>query len=246
MSQKLYRDLTRWYHLLDNVEDHADEARSYLEAFERHVLPSDRSLLELGSGAGNNAFYLKKRFECTLTDLSEDMLTLSRAQNPECAHLEGDMRSLRLNRTFDAVFVHDAICYMTSEADLRAALETAFVHTRPGGTAVFATDFIGETFAEISQLHEGNDDHLHLKCMEWTWDPDPSDSHYTVEYVFLLREGSGPDAEVRCVHDRHVEGLFSEATWLRLLTDVGYEVFRAPRALDDGNFDEIFVCRRPA
>ena len=30
------------------------------------------------------------------------------------------MRNVRLGRTFDAVFVHDAIMYMTTEVDLRA------------------------------------------------------------------------------------------------------------------------------
>ncbi len=28
-------------------------------------------------------------------------------------------------RQFDAVFVHDAICYMATESDLRKAIETA-------------------------------------------------------------------------------------------------------------------------
>ena len=72
------------------------------------------TLLELGSGGGNNASHLKHRFECTLTDLSPEMLALSRTLNPECEHIEGDMRTLRLERTFDAVFVHDAIAYITT------------------------------------------------------------------------------------------------------------------------------------
>ena len=74
------------------------------------------------------------------------MLELSRGLNPGCEHLLGDMRTLRLGRTFDAVLIHDAVMYMTSEADLRAALETAFVHLRPGGAAVVAPDCVRETF----------------------------------------------------------------------------------------------------
>ena len=48
------------------------------------------------------------------------MLALSATLNPECEHLEGDMRTLRLGRTFDVVFIHDAISYLTTEDDLRA------------------------------------------------------------------------------------------------------------------------------
>jgi hypothetical protein len=38
------------------------------------------------------------------------MLELSRALNPECRHLQGDMRSLRLEERFEAVLIFDAIC----------------------------------------------------------------------------------------------------------------------------------------
>jgi len=34
----------------------------------------------------------------TLTDLSPQMLTMSRELNPECAHVQGDIRTLRLGR----------------------------------------------------------------------------------------------------------------------------------------------------
>ena len=49
------------------------------------------------------------------------------------------MRTLRLQRQFDAVLVHDAVAYMTTRADLAALVAaTAFAHTRPGGAALFA------------------------------------------------------------------------------------------------------------
>ena len=53
---------------------------------------------------------------------------------------------MRLGRTFDAVFVHDAIEYMTTEADLRQAVATAYEHCRPGGVAVLVPDDIAENF----------------------------------------------------------------------------------------------------
>jgi len=51
---------------------------------------------------------------------SEPMQALSRALNPECEHVLGDMRTLRLGRAFDVAFVQDAVMYMTSEEDLLA------------------------------------------------------------------------------------------------------------------------------
>ena len=104
----LYSDLVPWYRLLDPTPDHADEAESYRTALERATSRPPETLLDLGAGAGNNAFHLKRRFRCTLADRSQPMLGLSRPLNPDCEHVLGDMRTLRLGRTFDTVLVHDA------------------------------------------------------------------------------------------------------------------------------------------
>jgi ubiquinone/menaquinone biosynthesis C-methylase UbiE len=100
MQPLLYRDLVPWYRLVDPHQDHEGEAASYREGFERAV-PGAETLLELGAGAGHNAFHLKQRFRCTLTDLSREMQALSRELNPECEHSLGDMRELRLGRMIE-------------------------------------------------------------------------------------------------------------------------------------------------
>jgi trans-aconitate methyltransferase len=238
----LYSELVPWYRLIDPPEDHADEAAAYRAAFERALPPGLATLLDLGAGGGHNAFHLKRRFACTLTDLSPDMLESSRELNPECEHAQGDMRTLRLDRLFDAVLVHDAVAYMTTEADLLAAVLTAFVHTRSGGAAVFAPDCYKDTFQEGTDLLEATRDARAIRGLSWAWDPDPKDDVMAVDYAFLLRDG----ATLRAVHDHHDEGLFSKATWVRLLTSVGYDVEAFPRPLDDdGAFDEVFLCRKP-
>ena len=242
MRPRLYGELVPWYRLLDPTLDHFEEVESYRAAFERAALARHETLLELGAGAGNNAFHLKQHFRCTLSDVSEPMLCLSRELNPECEHVIGDMRTLRLGRTFDAILVHDAVMYMTTEDDLLAAARSAFEHTRPGGAAVFAPDYLRETFHEKSEIHSGEEGARALRCLDWTWDPDSSDNTFVTEYAFLLRDG----VEVKAVHDRHVEGLFSKTTWLRLLSSIGYQVEFAERSLGEGEGDEIFLCRRPA
>jgi len=251
MKLALYHELVPWYRLLDPLEDHRDEAPFFAAGFCRAVAPAPRTMLELGAGAGNNAYYLKQAFQCTLTDLSEAMLGLSRDINPECEHIVGDMRSLRLGRVFDAVLIHDAIVYMLTEPDLRAAAETAFLHTRPGGAAIFAPDCLRESFdgsEEHTDVHEGDDGRRALRCLEWMWDPDPSDSTYTVDYAFLLRDRGLP---VQALHDVHVEGIFTRATWLRVLGDVGFHVDELERDLGEAEALDIytstvFVGRRPA
>jgi SAM-dependent methyltransferase len=242
----MYGDLAPWFHLLTAPEDYADDAAFVLAALKGHVDGPVETLLELGSGGGNTASHLKHDLRLTLTDLSPEMLVLSATLNPECEHLVGDMRTLRLGRTFDAVLSHDAICYMTTDADLRAAMATAFAHLRPGGAAVFMPDHVRETFAQGTD-HGGHDapelaggrPGRALRYLEWTTDPDPDDATYQVDYAILMRE-SDDSIEVRA--DRHVEGLFPRQTWLDLLTGVGFEAF----ALVDPEARSVFVGSRPA
>lgn len=200
--------------------DYAEEAAFYASRLRERARIPARSLLELGSGGGNNASHMKRAFDhVTLVDISPDMLQVSRTLNPECEHLVGDMRSIRLGRTFDCVFVHDAICYVTTLADLRRVIQSAHVHCRQGGATLLAPDYVVETFRAATS-HGGHDGAGRgLRYLEWTWDPDPSDETYTVDYALLLREADG-SIEVR--HDRHVEGLFAVSDWLSALEESGF------------------------
>ena len=242
---KLYDELASWWPLLSSPADYAEEAAFFanaLAAASEHPL---RAVLELGSGGGNNASHMKTRFELTLVEPSAGMRAVSRALNPECEHVQGDMRDVRLGRTFDAVFVHDAVCYMTSEVDLRRAMVTAFLHCNPGGAVLFAPDHVRETFAPSTD-HGGRDgDTRGLRYLEWTWDPDPADTTYVVDYAYLLRASDGV---VRVEHDRHVEGLFARADWLRLLSEAGFVEVRAVpfdhSELTPGTY-EVFLAKKP-
>jgi SAM-dependent methyltransferase len=240
---RLYGDLAPWFHLLTAPGDYAGEAARYLAVLEAEV-PEATTLLELGSGGGNNASHLKRRYACTLSDLSPQMLTLSRSLNPECEHVLGDMRTVRLGRTFDVVFVHDAVMYLTTEDDLRACAETAFAHTRPGGVALFVPDCTRETF-EPETTHGGHDgdDGRALRHLEWTHAPHPGGTRFATDHVVILLD---PGAEPRVVHDRHLYGLFPEHTWLHLLEGAGFTARVVPGDPDDEESPQpLFVAGRP-
>lgn len=237
-SPKLYGELASWFHLLSSPPDYAEEAEFARSLLIQPGSSPPETLLELGSGGGNNASHLKAHCKMMLVDLSPGMIELSEKLNPECEHFVADMKSVRLGRVFDAVFIHDAIMYMTTEEDLRSVMETARLHCRPGGIAAFMPDVIKETFVSLT-THGGHDsgtDDRSIRYIEWTFDPDSSDTTYTVDFAYLLREGRGP---VRVVHDTHVFGIFARDTWLRLLRDTGFE----PKSVMDPWGREVFTGR---
>lgn len=222
---KIYRELADWWPVLSSPEEYAEEAEFYRKVILSSSSTRPNTLLELGSGGGNNASHLKKHFQMTLTDLSLGMLAVSRQLNPDCEHVQGDMRTLRLDRLFDVVFIHDAIEHMTSEADLSRAIRTAYLHSKPGGIALFVPDHTVETFKP--NTHHGGHDrgNRSMRYLEWKWDPDPSDTTYLSLMVYVLREGKD---KVQVVHDRTICGLFSHADWLRLIAEAGFQSRAVP------------------
>jgi hypothetical protein len=143
------------------------------------------------------------------------------------------------------VFVHDAVDYMTTEDDLRQAIETAYAHCRAGGLALFMPDHTAETFAPGSD-HGGSDapDGRGARFLDWTYDPDPGDGWIVTEYAFLLRDADG---SVRAVHETHRTGCFATELWLGLLAGAGFE----PRVVVERTDEQreprrLFVAARPA
>ncbi len=234
---KLYDELAEWWPNIAGPDEYRDEAVYFGRLLRDAIKSRPRTLLDLGSGSGINAFHLKRHFRMTLVDMSPGMMAVSRNRNPECEHIQGDIRNVRLGKTFDAVFVHDAVCHMTTAHDLTAVMETAFIHCRSGGVALFVPDELRETFVPSTD-HGGYDtEDRSLRYVQWTTDPDPNDTTILVDFGFLLREGVG---DVRVVHERQQHGLFARSEWLRMLREVG---FRASVVRDE-TIRDVFLCRR--
>jgi hypothetical protein len=107
---------------------------------------------------------------------------------------------------------------------------------------LFVPDCTTETFRPGAD-HGGHDgEGRALRYLEWIFDPDPADTTYLSEMVYLLREG----ADTRVVHDRHTLGLFPTTTWLRLLDEAGIDARFETAALEGGEVLHMFAgAHRP-
>ena len=204
-------------------DHYKEEARYWLRELRARLAPGRRRILDLGTGGGHHLHQLTVEFEATAVDLSEAMLSHSRRLNPGVVHHVGDMLTVRLGETFGAVLVHDAISYMTTEADLLAVFATARAHLRPGGLLIAAPDDDTDTFESPRVEYQTNRDaDTELTYVEYSTDLDPNDTTIETTYVFFIKKGGELWVEV----DNHTTGLFPIATWHRLLTESGFEVHR--------------------
>ena len=240
MQPRLYTDLAAWWPLFSAPGDYADEAAWILSAFETALGRLPATLLELGCGGGNVASHFPPQIRLTLTDLNPDILQVSRVLNPHAEHFAGDMRSLRLNRAFDAVLIHDAITYMTTPGDLTDALVTAREHLAPGGVATVLPDHIRETFAAAltSGGHDaGGESPRGVRYLEWMHAPAADSTVHQVDYAILVRDDDG---SVDVIHDRHAHGIFTRDVWRKAFANAGFE---PPATRADPWDREVFVAR---
>lgn len=221
----LYGPLASLWPLLSPPDDYIPEAdhvrkvlRHFLAMFPASQPDAPATIMELGAGGGHTLHHLTDEFHAVAVDLSDEMLANSRRLNPTVEHIVGDMRTLRLGRTFDAVLLHDAVDYMTTPHDAIAALMTASTHLRPGGVALVAPTYVRESFDDnqmSGDFHSSETMELgytsHVRFMPGRED------QIELNLTLMIRE----DASLRIERDRHVCGLFTSADWRRWLIDVG-------------------------
>ena len=239
-QRRLYADLAWTWPIISPPEDYVEEVERLCGVLRRHARREVRTLLDLGCGGGHYDHTLKKHFQVTGVDASGAMLSLARRLNPEVAHVLADMRTVRLRRTFDAVLIADAIDYMLTAADLRAALETAFVHLKPGGVLFTYAEETKERFRRNEtrcSTHARRD--VEITFVENYYDPDPADTTYDMTFIYLIRRGGRLEIEV----DRHLGGVFGLDVWLGLLQEVGFAVQREEV---EGFDSPAFVGLKPA
>jgi SAM-dependent methyltransferase len=141
---KVFDAYAAYYDLLYRDKDYAGEA-TYVGGLIHRFRPDARDILELGCGTGLHARELVRQ-GYTVTGIDRSELMVQRANERASAlgagrlmtFMQGDLRDFRAGRTFDVVVsLFHVMSYQTTNADLRSAMSTAFVHLRAGGIFIF-------------------------------------------------------------------------------------------------------------
>jgi len=235
----LYTDLAwLWPMWGDATTEYAHYCRHVTELIRRYAKRPARALLDIGCGGGKNVLNLKREFDVTGVDLSSVMLAQARELNPECTFIQGDMRAFKLDNTFDAVLMDDAISYMRCLADFAAAFRTACAHLNPGGVLVATPDVTTETFQQNKTCATpATRDGVDVVFIENAYDPDPSDEQYETTILYLIRD----HGRLRIEADHWTMGIFSLDTWRRILRETGFDVHEGQYNADEDEYT-MFTC----
>lgn len=189
----------------------------------------------------------KRHFTVTGVDLSLGMLNRARIRHPEVEYIEDDMRTLRLNRQFDAVVIPDSIDYMASKDDLQKGIHTAVMHLKTGGVLLVVAK-TEEIFRNNNFAYTGEKDDIHLTLLENNYINPFRPNTYEAAFVYLIRQ----KGELTIHTDHHVLGLFSQAMWDEVFKNAGITMQKTSMdgiydayLLNDGEYPLlIFVGRK--
>lgn len=228
-----YNDLAWTEDWLADPGEYEHEVAAYVDLIKRTAAEPPSTLLHLGSGAGGQDSIFKRHFAVTGVDLSLGMLDKAYAANPDIEYIQGDMRSARLNRQFDAVVIPDSIDYMVSRDELRQAIDTAVAHLKARGVLLVVAN-TEETFRNSNFAYTGEKGGVHVTLFENDYINPQRPNTYEATLVYLIRR----QGELTIHTDHHVLGLFSEVTWQHVFNDARIPMQKSTL---DGLYDKYLL-----
>lgn len=140
------KSYAQYFNLLYRDKDYSKDANFIAQVLQAY-LPRTRSILDLGCGTGAHSYLLAEQgFEVYGIDSSADMIDQANRRLAEgsldlsnrLAFAQGDLRSLQLNQSYDAVIsIFHVMSYQTTNDDLLAAFASAKRHLNPDGVFIF-------------------------------------------------------------------------------------------------------------
>lgn len=248
----VFNEYARYYDLLYRDKDYAGES-DYIDRLIQLHCPAAGTVLNLGCGSGRHDRCLaEKGYAVTGIDLSEEMLLAARnmaGENPCLDYRHGDVRSIRLDRTYDAVIsLFHVMSYQQTNEDLKAGFSTAYYHLKPGGTFIFDCWYGPGVLTDrpSMRIKELEDENVKVTRIA---QPviEPNENTVDVNYlIFIKDKQTGAVHEVRETH--RMRYLFLPES-RQLLGDSGFELLASEewlvgKQLGFGSWSAVFVCRK--
>lgn len=164
MTEELtYEELATHYDRLYHDKPYAAESARVIELLRDRGAEDGDRLLDVGTGTGQHVQHLTSTFDVTGVDVHEPVLDIARKRVPEAAFLQGDITSLDLDRTFDALTcLFGVIGYVETWDGLEQAISAVAEHLAPGAPFVIESWLTPAGFEAVEgsavlRTYEGED-----------------------------------------------------------------------------------------
>lgn len=118
------------YRSIKNYEEESEKIKTFI----LHSHPNAKTLLDVGCGTGEHAFYLKNRFNVDGIDLNEDFVNIAREKIPSGNFYVNDMSAFDLGKKYDVVVsLFSSIGYVKTLGNLHKSVQCLAAHLKPNG-----------------------------------------------------------------------------------------------------------------
>lgn len=243
-----YEVLAQYYDELMKEVPYDEWLRVFSETFTDKNI---KSILDIGAGTGKITIpLLKKGFDVTAVDLSEDMLTVLHEkleENQVQAQLIcQDMTELDLQVEYDCILSFcDSINYLTTKEDVLKAFESFYRHLKPGGYLLFDSHTIHKMkyiYPNVSFGHAGSE-------VSYIWNVFTGEVENSIihELTFFVEN---EDGTYERFDEDHTQQAFSKDEYMYFLNNAGFIVLNTFTDFVQDEWNEkgermFFLCQKP-
>jgi SAM-dependent methyltransferase len=251
----VFGNYSHYYDLLYKDKDYKGES-NYVQSLLKQYSPQAVTILNLGCGTGaHDVLLCRQGFVIDGVDMSDEMLIKANEKLSTFPELiislrfhSGDIRKVRLEKTFDAVIsLFHVMSYQTTNDDFIAAVRTAKAHLKTNGLFVFDCWYGPTVLTDrpIVRVKRFQDDRINVtRIAEPIFHPEKNvvDVCYT---VFINDKKTGVTQELRETHSMRY--LFSPEIEM-MLADNGFKIlakeeWMTKKTLGFDTWGGLFVCQ---
>lgn len=219
-EEQLYKKFASYYDLIYEKMDLNKESEFIKWAVEQHKTSEGNKLLDMACGTGRHADMLKDTFEILGVDINPEMLKIAREKLPDIKFIDGDMKNLDLDDSFDVIIcMFSAMNYNTIMEEFKRTIKNFYNHLHKGGVLIFDLGINQENWIEgLVSVDTVVDENLKLAriCQSHL-----EDGIFNANFVFLIKENGKLDFDI----DQHKLGVFRIEEVIDSLIKTDFENF---------------------
>ncbi|MBO0927130.1 class I SAM-dependent methyltransferase [Staphylococcus sp. 30400_3112M30941] len=192
------------------------------------------NILDIGCGTGSLTVQLVNLGQVTGMDLSIDMLTVASQKSTSVNWIEGDMTSFDLQQKFDVITIFcDSLNYLQDENAVIETFKKIYNHLNDSGVFMFDVHTVHKMMTLFNnQSYIDDRDGIFL-----AWDAIQGDLPLSVyhDMSFFIRN---EDQTYSRFDESHFQRTFEEATYLKWLTEIGFNHIKTFTDFDENEHNE--------
>ncbi|MBE5667330.1 class I SAM-dependent methyltransferase [Staphylococcus sp. SS251] len=192
------------------------------------------NILDIGCGTGSLTVQLVNLGQVTGMDLSIDMLTVASQKSTSVNWIEGDMTSFDLQQKFDVITIFcDSLNYLQDENAVIETFKNVYNHLNDSGVFMFDVHTVHKMMTLFNnQSYIDDRDGIFL-----AWDAIQGDLPLSVyhDMSFFIRN---EDQTYSRFDESHFQRTFEEATYLKWLTEIGFNHIKTFTDFDENEHNE--------